>query len=109
MIHVELADEPADFNDKVRLPGLRAIGELVGEAPSTKRPGRPRAKAALRREDIPASKFPDFWTRAIDDLMRAYGRICAYVACYIEPVTGMPTVDHMIPKSHQWDKVYEWS
>src|SRR4051812_45173116 len=99
MIHVDLADEPADFNEKVRLPGLNAINELVGGAPSIKRRGPRRAKVASRREDIPASSFPDFWTRAIDDLMEAYGRICAYVACYIEPVTGMPTVDHMIPKS----------
>jgi hypothetical protein len=109
MIHVDLADEPADFHKKVRLPGLSAINELVGEAPSIKRPGPRRARIASRREDIPASKFPPFWTGAIDDLMKAYKRICAYMACYIEPVTGMPTVDHMIPKSQRWDKVYEWS
>lgn len=109
MIHVALADEPDDFDAKVRQPGLSAIGELVGEQPTLRRPGPRRAQVASRREEIPASKFPDFWTRAVNDLMTAYHRICAYVACYIEPVTGMPTVDHMIPKSQGWDQVYEWS
>ena len=41
--------------------------------------------------------------------MKAYKADLPYIACYIEPVTGMPTVDHMIPKSQRWDKVYEWS
>jgi hypothetical protein len=109
MIRVTLAAEPATFNDNVRQRGLDAISELVGELPSRRRPGPRRRKIADRREDIPPDRFPPFWTKAIDDLLEAYGRICAYVSCYIEPVTGMPTVDHMVPKSRAWDKVYEWS
>lgn len=30
MIRVELAQEPAQFDTKVRQPGLRAIAEMVG-------------------------------------------------------------------------------
>ncbi len=33
MIHVNPADEPPGFDQKVRMPGLRAIAELVGEEP----------------------------------------------------------------------------
>jgi hypothetical protein len=109
MIRVTLAAEPAAFDGNVRQPGLDAISELVGERPGKPRRGRRRPKVADRREDIPPGKFPPFWTKAIDDLLAAYGRICAYVSCYIEPVTGMPTVDHMVPKSRAWNEVYEWS
>src|SRR5208283_4709035 len=35
--------------------------------------------------------------------------ICAYMCVFIEPVTGVPTVDHMLPKSMVWELVYEWA
>jgi len=108
MIRVEPAPEPADFDRKVRQPGLSAIAELVGEKPLVSRPGPRRKKRANRREDIPSSEFPAYWTVVIDDLLLAYHRICAYVSVYIEPVVGIATVDHMIPKSSAWDNVYEW-
>lgn len=41
-------------------------------------------------------------------MMAAYMQRCAYLAMFIEE-TGNPTVDHVIPKSMAWDKVYEWS
>ncbi len=104
MIRVRLAPEPPGFNATVREPGLSAIAEMVGEPPTIARPGPRRKKIAARREEIPAELFPDFWTTAIDDLLREYHRLC----CYIEPVTGLPTVDHMAPKSRVWNKVYEW-
>ena len=108
MIRVAPAPEPKNFNKLVRQPGSSALAELVGEAPTIKRPGKRRAPIAHKRDEIPPKSFPDYWTKAIKDLLEAYGRICAYVCCYIEPVTGMPTVDHMIAKSHRWDQVYEW-
>ncbi len=40
--------------------------------------------------------------------MRAYDRICAYMAIWIEEVTGVGTIDHMIPRSVDWNHVYEW-
>ncbi len=42
-------------------------------------------------------------------MLNAYNRLCAYLALYIEHATGSPSVDHVIPKSKAWDRVYEWS
>lgn len=74
-----------------------------------KRPGRRRPKVADTEADIPAHKFPPFWRDALDDMLDAYERRCAYLAMYIHHATGSPTVDHVTPKSHAWDQVYEWS
>jgi hypothetical protein len=49
MIPVKPAPEPADFDRKVRKPGLSAIAELVGEQPILKRPGPRRRKIAEYR------------------------------------------------------------
>lgn len=109
MIRVECTPEPHDFDERIRQPGLRAVAELAGEANLPVRPGRPRQPVAQTRDAIPADKFPSYWTLAIDDMMTAYGRICAYMSFYIEPVTGAGSVDHMLPKSVEWRTVYEWS
>jgi hypothetical protein len=108
MIHVEPAIEPPDFDRKIRQPGLSAIAELVGEPPILKRRGPRRDKVADRREDIPSDSFPTFWRNGLDDMMQAYNQICAYMAIYIENVTGAATIDHMIPRSVEWSQVYEW-
>ncbi len=108
MIRVEQAPEPADFDSKVRQPGLRAIAELVGDPTLPKRPGRKRAVVATSREAIPVDKFPALWIKALPELLEAYGRVCAYMSFYIEPVTGAASVDHMLPKSLHWQEVYEW-
>ena len=108
MIPVDPAPEPPDFDRKVRQPGLSAIAEMVGEPPLLRRRGRRRSKIADRREDIPSESFPPFWRDALDDMMLAYNQICAYMAIYIEKVTGAATVDHMIPRSVEWSQVYEW-
>ncbi len=108
MIPVKQASAPKDFNKKVRDPGLSAIAELVGEPPTIMRPGRRRKKVADRREDLPSECFPPFWREVLGDMMLAYHRLCAYMAIYIEEVTGAPTVDHMIPRSVEWRHVYEW-
>ena len=108
MIRVALAKEPPDFDKKVRQPGLAAIDELVGRAPRIKHPGRRRAKVADTESKIPADKFPPIWRKALDDMMDAYERRCAYLAMFIEH-TGNPTVDHVIPKSRGggsgWDNL----
>lgn len=109
MIPVKRAREPRTFDKNVRQPGLSAIDELIGRTPRLRRPGRPRAPVAKKREDIPPDKFPPFWRSAIDDLHNAYGGRCAYLATFIEPGTGVSTVDHFIPKSKDWRHVYEWS
>lgn len=106
MIRVNLAQEPDTFDAKVRVPGHRAISEMVGE--KVVRRGRPFKKIASMREEIPSDCFPPYWTEAIDDLMERYNQICAYSCFRIHPVTGGRSVDHMAPKSRTWNRVYEW-
>ena len=103
MIQVAPAAEPERFDSTVRQPGLAAIRELVGEPPIKKRPDSKREKIAASRDAIPADAFPPFWREALDDMLGAYKRLCAY-SCL-----GGGSVDHMLPKSTHWDHVYEWS
>jgi 5-methylcytosine-specific restriction endonuclease McrA len=109
VIRVAAAPAPPDFDARVRRPGLDAIAELVGEKPSRRRRGPKRARVADRRDRIPPDAFPPLWREVLPDMCTAYGRICAYLSLYIELATGSPTVDHVIPKSKAWDRVYEWS
>ncbi|MGN6110978.1 MAG: hypothetical protein ACTHU0_38125 [Kofleriaceae bacterium] len=109
MIPVTLAPEPADFDKKIRQPGLSAIDELVGRPPRLKRRGPKRSAIATTEAKIPADKFPPFWREALEDLLDGYERRCAYLAMYLHHATGSPTVDHVLPKSYAWELVYEWS
>lgn len=109
MIHVQLAPEPEAFEAKVRAPGLSAIAELIGEPPTLERPDPKRKAVARHRDELQPEYFPPFWRNATDDLLTAYGRICAYACLYIHRLTGAATVDHWAPKSKAWDRVYEWS
>jgi hypothetical protein len=108
VIPVTRAAEPPTFDAFVRKPGLSAIAELVGEPPLLKRPGPRRKVVARRREDLRPEHLPPFWREVTEDLLVAYGRVCAYACLYIERVTGAATVDHWAPKSLTWDRVYEW-
>ena len=105
MIPVKSAPEPPDFDRTVRQPGLRAIAELVGEAPQ-RRAGKPFGHVADFRNMIPAASFPPYWREALDDLQAAYDRVCAYLCVRI---STDPSVDHYVAKSRRWDLVYEWS
>lgn len=110
MIHVPLAAEPADFEEKVRVPGLRALAEMAGEQPNPPRDrGQPFKKRADSREKIPSDDYPPYWTEALPEMMKSYFRTCAYACFYIHPITGAASVDHMAPKSRRWDDVYEWN
>jgi hypothetical protein len=116
VIPVVQAKEPPEFNDRVRQPGLSAIDEMVGRPPRLTRPG-PRRKQVVndqgqpvtQEQDLPADAFPPYWRDALPEMLVAYERRCAYLAMYIHPATGNPTVDHVLPKSRAWNEVYEWS
>lgn len=109
MIPVSLAPEPQAFDGVVRQKGLAAIDALVGRKPRQTRSGR-RHKAIARTEsEIPANRFPPYWRDGLELLHEAYGRRCAFLALYLEHATGNPSVDHMLPKSRNWDQVYEWN
>ena len=110
MIRITPAPAPPQFESEVRQPGLRAIAEMVGKTPVYPRTaGKRFKKVAIREEGIPSDELPTYWTKALDDLMASYDRICAYSCFRIHPVTGGRSVDHMAAKSRAWDRVYEWS
>ena len=110
MITVAKAPKPKGFDQKVRQPGLRAIAEMVGKVPPYKRTaGKQFKKIASRERDIPAERFPPYWTEALDDLMAAYNEICAYSCFRIHRVTGARSADHFAPKSRNWRQLYAWS
>ncbi len=108
MIPVQRQPEPPEFDRTVRQPGLSAISELVGENPAIRRKGRKGKLVAARREELKPDHFPTLWRKCIPHLMKAYNQICAYTCMYIYNVTGSATVDHWIPKSQAWNRVYEW-
>ncbi|MDX9701360.1 MAG: hypothetical protein RBT55_17475 [Rhodocyclaceae bacterium] len=101
MIRVEQAAEPADFDNKVRQPGLRAIAEMTGAPELPKRRGRPRRVIAASPDEISSYKFPALWREALPELLESYGRVCAYMSFYIERVTGAASVDHMLSHHHK--------
>jgi hypothetical protein len=112
VIFVKLAPEPATFDRDVRQPGLRAIAELCGKKPKTKRSaGKPfkKLRGVEHERDIPPDRFPPYWVDCLDELMSAYDQICAYSCFRIHPVTGARSADHFVARSRSWRRVYEWS
>jgi hypothetical protein len=109
VIPVALAPEPAAFDAKVRRKGAAAMLELIGKTPSQPRRGRTRKVVAKRRNQIPSDKFPPYWRDVLPEMRKAYHGRCAYLAMYLEPATGSPSVDHVVPRSQSWRLVYEWS
>lgn len=85
VIRVEPQPEPADFDQKVRQPGLRAL-----------------AKSG-------SGELPPFWRECLKQLWHAYGGICAYLAVRIPPGTGARSVDHLAPRKRRRDLAYEWT
>lgn len=121
MIPLRRHREPRSFHEEVRIPGLRAIAEMVGMPPLCPRTGGtafaqryfPPANGSppvpiTDPADLPSKEFPPYWTKARPHLELVYHRICAYSCFAIHPVTGAATVDHMVPKSVAWHEVYEW-
>jgi hypothetical protein len=109
VIPVAPASPPADFGERVRARGLNAIAELAGEIAPQKRGGPKRKKNFGSREAIPSDEFPPYWRDVLPDMRRSYNGICAYLSLYLHSATGSSSVDHFVPKSKAWDKVYEWS
>ena len=106
MIPVAPAPEPNHFDARVRQKGLDAIAELVGEDPTRRRKGPKRKKIVNSRAEIPSEVFPPFWREVLPEMLVSYHRVCAYLALYIDHATGSPSVDHVVPKSKAWDRVY---
>jgi hypothetical protein len=84
MLRIELRQEPQDFDERVRKPGLKAIKQ--------------------RRDPL-----PPYWRECADQLRHEYKEICAYSCLRIPKVVGSSTVEHIAPKSKHLDLAYEWS
>lgn len=97
MIRVAPAPEPGNFDELVRQPGRRALEKLA------------QRDYSGSKDAIPASEFPPLWRKSLNDLLASYNRICSYLCLYIHRGTGARSVDHMLPKSMNWDQAYEWS
>ena len=88
MIRIARKAEPSDFDAKVRRPGLSYLrGLSSGEKPNWSGHG--------------------YWRKAKDDMINAYGGICAYACCEITP-SGSAEIDHFQSKSRYWQEAYEW-
>jgi hypothetical protein len=105
VIRVEPRPEPADFDGKVRKDGLRALAELRGQLAERRSGPKRRAKQSIESKDL-----PNYWTRCLDELHRAYRGLCAYSCLYIPYVVGSKTTDHFVAKaSAEPEDAYEWS
>ncbi|CAK8722535.1 MAG: TIGR02646 family protein [Candidatus Electronema aureum] len=94
MIPVLEQSEPADFDAKVRQKGLAFL----------------RKKGIALDQPLPdKADIAPYWRDCLDDLHSLYHGCCAYLAIFIERVTGDASVDHFIAKSKQADLAYEWS
>jgi hypothetical protein len=114
MIPVKPAPEPPEFNERVRIPGNRAIAELTGSGIAVGVPGRrsgpPRKNVSIRKvSEIKSSELTDYWTHCLPQLCAAYGKLCAYLAMRLLPAIAVPTVDHFKPKSKYQHLTYEWT
>lgn len=127
MIPVDARPEPPTFCAAVRLKGLRTLAcqlglddphPLTGRLPAAALPeARVAEVRALPSEALLAAlpallrEIPTLsphWQACIPDLHTAYGGICAYLGIYIMRGTGLPTVDHLIPKDVAPALAYEW-
>jgi hypothetical protein len=90
MLRVPLADEPATFTERVRLPGQTFLR-------ATPHPTTGQFQRAA------------YWTKVLRDMHDLYNGICAYSCLYIPYTTGRDTVEHFIPKSKNPELAYEWT
>ncbi len=93
MIHVVAQPEPASFDTEIRQRGL----------------------SWLRKRSIPLDQplppglvLEPYWRRCLDEMHASYHGCCAYLAVFIERITGGSSVDHFIAKSQRPDLAYEW-
>ena len=86
MIRVHEQPEPSYFHEEVRGKGRNWL------------------------DKHPAGEPEPYWRgKCLDDLGRAYKRICAYTCEQVSPVTGFASVDHFVAKNPHRDLAYEWS
>ena len=82
MIRFEPVDEPADFEERAKVPGAA----WLAAHPDAKRP-------------------KDYWTPFKGELARGFRLLCAYSAMY----EAVGTVDHFMSWDEDQSKAYEWA
>ena len=93
MIPVSPQPEPKDFDRKVRQKGLRFL----------------KSKRIDPKRRLPKGlRLSPYWCGCIEELRALYGGVCAYLAVFMEPVTGADSIDHFVPKSRNPGLAYEW-
>lgn len=94
MIPVTPQPEPADFDTRVRQPGLKWLKET--RIPLNQAPPDPGA-------------LPPYWRRAQKKLWQTYQGVCSYLCIYFEWPLGSQSTDHFIAKSKNAGQAYEWA
>lgn len=94
MIPIVPKPEPANFDKRVRKPGiiwLQNNGIVLDQAPPD------------------PAKLPTYWSRTQRELWEAYDGVCAYLCIYIPWGMGAHSTDHFVPKSKDAGQAYEWA
>lgn len=93
MLRINLAPEPAHFDERVRQKGLRWLKD----------------KGISLNSPCPkGTKLPDYWRGSLRDLYDAYEGHCSYSGLRFELAPGGITVDHYVPKSKLVGRAYDW-
>ena len=92
MLRIELADEPMDFEVKVRQPGSAWLALQIWN---------------LDLEAPDKTKFPDYWSECRDALRLAYGSRCCFTGTYLRKSEVIP-VEHFLAKKDYPREAYEW-
>lgn len=102
-------DEPIDFDEKVRQPGLQWLREKLG-GERTPRAGA-HVKPLAPGERLTAASLKDYWTACLPDLRTRY-RVCSYTGLKIRE--GGDSVDHFeckegcVEDAGRHALIYEW-
>lgn len=99
MIPVKRTRAPKGFNEKVYHPGREWLRQQ----------GHPLRGPVRKDKDGEPIELKPLWRECLKDLYDRYEGVCAYVAIYIDRVTGSRSVDHFIAKSSAVEHAYRWS
>lgn len=96
MLRIKRADEPSDFDKRVRQPGLSWLARRGLASASTPPRGFSWKNGAK-------------WTAVGRDMMTLYSSVCAYSSTRIQETDGAKSIDHFNAKStHPAAMAYEW-
>lgn len=92
MLPINSFPEPANFEVKVRQPGMLFLST--------------HAVRPIKQEFW---RGKDYWREVLDDMSTLYDSICSYCSTWIKHSTGVHSIDHFLSKNKHPDLAYEWS